>query len=174
LGVTVAKKKGIVDPWRVVNKLHPPPKPTPAANKRVNIEDRDIDSDLKRPSVNYLTCVHGSIEVKGDGINTQNLALVQLVGCLFKVLEEDDGLDFFESRKISFVLDTREWSTSHKDINFSSIETTEDFWPRTAILFWGQSLDQGMLKLIRALNVIGKRPGGIDLLRKWGIKTSLR
>lgn len=169
-------KKGIVDPWRVAEPFEKPkPAPLPTA-RRINISEVDFDADLKVAEVCYIRSPRGTIEVKNKRLTSGNDALRDLVQCLFQILEEEDGPDLFEEINVGFKLHGRAWLEPAVDVPAASIATSSDYVPEARIWFLRQPFGDGMLRLIKLLNAVQRRPGagGEDILKKWGITPMMR
>lgn len=167
-------KTGVVDPWRVVEPLHPPARKP--STKRINLSEIDFDADLTAPKTYSFSSAHGSVEVKARGADNPSAALCVLVQCLFEILEQLDGPDIFQPLHIGFSLAEREWAVPSPVLLAEVLSTTEGYSPRACLYFVGQSYDHGMLRLIKALNVVRKRPGtaGSDILKRGGVVPMLR
>lgn len=170
----MTKKRGIIDPWRIVEPIKPEP-PKPAPQGRIDLDQIDFDKDLKARQSWVLRSKHGSIEVASKEIVTASDGLRHLVGCLFNILEQIDGPDLFEQAGIGFTLDAREWNMPAKGVPVARHATSEGT-PVATLFFLNQPNDSGMLRLIRVLLTIQRRPGfeGVDILHRWGVQPMTR
>ena len=172
------EKKGIIDPWRIDEPFHKPaPSMTPTPeHKKINLSDIDWDADLRVAEAFIFQSRHGSIKVQNKAIASGNDALRDLVRCLFQILETMEGPDLLENAKIGMKLHTREWQEPVSDLPVSRMRSTEAYIPEATIWFLQQTYDEGMLRLIRLLNNIRKRPGknGVEILNKWGVTPQSR
>lgn len=166
-----APRKGICDPWRVVEPFEPPKPVALPERRRVNLDDIDFDADLRMPETCLFRSRHGSIRVKNKQVASSNDGLRDLVRCLFQILEQEDGPGLFEDINVGFSLLDRKWLEPAAEVTASRLRTTEDYRPAATIWFRQQSFDRGMLGLIKLLNRVQQRPGmgGESILQRWGI-----
>lgn len=173
---TDVKKRGIVDPWKVVAPLTPPPsKPAPTEAKK-NLSEIDFDADIRPPRMCVFRGKHSSVEVKNNNVSADNDALRDLLKCLFEVLELEDGPDLFDEQHIGLRLAERSFEPPAQDTQTATLSTGPGYTPAGAVFFRNQDLDQGLLRLVRILRTVQKRPGieGERILKHYGITPMLR
>lgn len=167
--------KGIIDPWRVSDTPAAPAAPTGnwEERRRQNLDEIDWERAIRVAGIFRFRSKHGTIEVKSRALDFQtgNDALRDLVRCLFEILEQDDGPQLFEDAGIGFRLHRREWLEPAADVKVARLATVEGYVPRSEIWFHKQPFDHGMLRLVRILVTVGRRPGpeGEAILAKWGV-----
>lgn len=169
-------KRGIVDPWKINEPLQvPKPKVAPAAGKK-NLAEIDFDADIQPARSCVFRSAHASIEVANNKVTNENDALRDLVRCLFSVLELVDGPGLFDEHNIGFRLSDRQFDPPTTLAGSAYLMTKADYTPHAAIYFRNQSFDQGVLRLVRILRAVQKRPGieGETLLKRMGITPMLR
>lgn len=173
---TETKKRGIVDPWKITAPLtQPPPPPRREKGDKVNLETFDRDADIRSKRTCVFRGKHASIEVNNRNISSENEALLDLVRCLFEVLELEDGPNLFDEQRIGLRLGERIYEMPLPDRAASNLATGAGQLSAT-IWFHGQDIDQGLLRLVRLLRVVQRRPGieGETLLKRWGVTPMLR
>jgi len=164
----LSDKKGIVDPWRVVEPLRAPPKKAPPPPGRIAPADLDRDRDLRDSYTHNFRCAHGNIEVTSRDIETDSDALRELVGCLFALLETRTGPGLFDA-SIGFSLGGRVWN---RQPGKPSTGLSAD---EAAVYFCELTFDQGMLVLIRNLSQVKRQlETGPRILARWGVKPHLK
>jgi hypothetical protein len=165
--------RGIVDPWRVVEPLHAPGSEAAnsAAPRRVNLDQIDFDRDLRVPQSCTFRSRAGSIRVHGRSIASGSDGLRELVSCLFQILDAKTGTDWFESADLGFSLSARQWRLPPSDCPAAALRTADGYEPQTALYFRRQTYDDGMLRLIKLLQHVNRRPGdeGQQILKRWGV-----
>jgi hypothetical protein len=170
-------KKGIVDPWRVVDPIKPPPKPAATfTKKKINLNEIDFDADLRLPETMTLSSKHGTVMIKNTRISTANDGLRDLVQCLFQILELYDGPELFDRAAVGFKLADRVWLEPPPGVRAAAVSTAPGYMPETALWFHKTSYDSGMLQLIRLLNNVNRRTAkeGSDILKRWGVIPMVR
>jgi hypothetical protein len=158
-------KKGIVDPWRIVDPIKPPPR------QAVDLAHVDMDDDLRVPLQHTFRCRTGGIQVKSTRMETEEDALRVLLACLFEILESPNGPPRFESSGIGFTLESREWNMPGPKVPSSYLGSG-----RVCIAFHRQTFEQGMRSLVRVIGITKRLLGrmGINILKKHGISPILR
>ena len=172
-------KKGIVDPWRIVTPLVEPKKAPRVATQtkaKIDLANIDWDADLRVPGMYIFRATGCCIKVTNKQIFTGCDALRDLVQCLFQILELIDGPDLLEEANIGLVLHDREWLVPQAEVRASLLSTPVDYAPKSMLYFRMQSQDHGMLRLVRLLNRVIRRPGtaGEYIVKRWGVEPILR
>lgn len=171
------RKKGIIDPWRIVEPLHKPePKPTELMpGQKIGLDQIDFDADLRVTQQCAFRCRSGSILVRSKLITNANDALCNVLRCLFQLLEQKGVAAELLPLGIALQYGNRVWNT--RDVSVAAkLETREGYTPPSALYFLRQTHDDGMLRLIKFLNDASRRPGpaGADILKRWGIVLMMR
>lgn len=174
---TGTKKRGIVDPWRVTTPLvQPPPPPPRAKHEKIDISQVDRDEDLRAKRSCVIRGKHASIEVNNRNVTSEHDALRDLVQCLFEVLELEDGPNLFDEQRIGLRFGERVYELPPPGTTNHSVLATGAGGASATIWFHEQDLDQGLLRLVRLLRTVQRRPGieGETLLKRWGVTPMLR
>lgn len=170
-------RKGIVDPWRIVEPLRKPVvPPTPLLpGQKVNLDQIDFDADLRVPQKCAIRSRSGSILVHSKQIETGNDALRDLVRCLFQLVDKKEPAAEMTRLGIAFAYGTRQWRISSMAPS-ARLATSDGYEPATCLHFLQQTYDDGMLHLIKFLNASSRRPGpaGADILKRWGVVPMMR
>lgn len=166
-------KKGIVDPWRVVEPLERPVRPPAPKQKKISLNEIDWDADIRDTRSYVFRSRQASVSIFSKVIQTPSDALYELVNCLFSVLEMKDGPDLVEAAEIGFSIDDREWNLSNAS-QATQHSTPEGYPFRVRLRFLNQDHDAGMLRLVRLLNAVAQRPEGASLLKQQGITPMTR
>lgn len=169
-------RKGIVDPWRVVEPLEKPKKPLVEERRRINLAEFDFEADLRHVESCVFRSRHGAIDVRSKQVRSNNDGLRDLVRCLFQILEEDDGPDLFDNIGVGFALEDREWAAPAAEVQAVWLHTSAGYKPSAQLWFLRQPYDSGMHRLIKLLVTVQRRPGaaGSDILKRWGVLPMLR
>lgn len=170
-------KKGIVDPWRVVDPIKPVARPAAVpTKKKINLNEVDFDADLRVAETMTLSSRHGSVMLQSTHIQTANDGLRALVQCLFEILELYDGPELFDAAGIGFKLADRVWNEPPLGVRAAAISSSAGYVPDVALWFHKTSYDSGMLQLLRLLNNVRRRSlkEGSDILKRWGVTPMMR
>jgi hypothetical protein len=164
----MSDKTGIVDPWRVVEPVRGPPPVFQPKTQRINLADQDFDADMAPVKRGALDCKHGSLEVHGKQLHQMGDVLKNVIGCLFDLEHafKDSGLD---AASLAYTIGERR-SAGWDDTPGAAWSTEAGFEPACELRFKKQTLDGGMLRLIRALRDLQRRPGGHAIFHKWGVR----
>jgi len=163
-------KRGIVDPWKVVAPLTTPPPPkAPAKGEKVDLQNVDMDADIRVSQHCVFRGKHASIEVANKNIRTEIDGLCDLVRCLFDVLDLDDGAALFDAQSIGLRLGTRTHASPGTDTQTATLSADI-----ATIYFLNQTLDQGLFRLVRILRAVQRRTEGETILKRWGVTPMLR
>lgn len=162
----MTSKKGIVDPWRVVDPIKAPPRPA-----GVDLNQVDMDEDLRVPLHHTFRCAAGGIQVKSVRMETEEDALRILIVCLFEIQMSPNGRGRLEKAGIGFTLESREWNMPGPTTPSSYLGSG-----RICVAFHKQPFEQGMRSLIRVIGITKRLPGriGVGILKKHGIDPLLR
>lgn len=175
---TDTKKRGIVDPWKVVSPLkEPPPPKAPEKGEKVNLADVDMDADIRPSQRCVFRGKHSSIEVMGKDVYSENDGLKNLVRCLYDIFTLcDDGKELLDEQNIGFQYGTHHHALPGEEVPSAKLKTTPDYAPSSIVVFREQTIDDGLLRLVRLLRKVQRRPGstGEDILKKWGVTPMLR
>lgn len=165
------KKRGILDPWRIVEPLKAPPRTQVAPNTKINPSDYDFDAVLRMAQYYVFRSMHGSVEVRSKNLNTVDDALHLLVSCLRQLtaLPTLDALCRGAGLGASLGEFQLNMPTS---FGYSCIQTHDTYQPKTVLYFHNQSYDTGMLGLVRLLNYAQRTNGAI--LKHWGVTPLMR
>ncbi len=158
-------KKGIVDPWRIVEPIKPPPRPN-----RADLGSIDFDADLRVPVTHTFRCSTGGIHISSIQMETEEDALRVLIACLFDILQTlPDGPALLDS--IGMTRDRAEWNKPGPKTPAAYLGAE-----KLQIAFHKATLDLGMRTLVRVVSTVKKRPGkkGADILKKHGITPLLK
>lgn len=163
-------RRGIVDPWRIVEPLYKPaPPPPPPENKRIDLTQIDIDADLRAPQQCAIRCRSGSILIRSKKIESGNDALRELARCLKQLALDKANEATLRDLEISVHIGAAPETTTN-----ARLATAEGYEPTVAICFHRQTCDDGMLRLIKFLNAVSRRPANADVLKKWGVVPMMR
>jgi len=162
-------KKGIVDPWRIVTPLVAEKRETQKPLTKIDPSEIDFDADLRPNERCVLASPHGSIIITGKEITSTDAGLVALVRCLNQISGYEEGREILAKAGVRFTFD-------HEPQPWGGLRTTDE-GTKVTLYFENQTHTEGMLRLIRALNIISRRSGptaGADILKRWGISTMMR
>lgn len=152
------KPKGIVDPWKRVDPLRAPPRA--ARSQRIDLQDIDFDADLAIPGQYLIKSEYASINVVHVRVQQPADALDVLADCL---------VDAWTDKAIAqALLDAGIGVRGSAGMRNVPDEDTAASLLRggaCAIWFIGESVDRGMLTLVRVLRL----PGAANAIKKWGI-----
>jgi hypothetical protein len=164
----MSDKPGIVDPWRVDEPIHvPPAAPVSKRPSRINLGD-DLDADLAPTKMGALDSKHGLIEAYGKNVLQMGDVLHHVVQCLFDLSRQFTSA-LFKEAAITFCIEDKR-SAGWDEAPSSKWQTEVGYEPKCELRFKRQTLDGGMLRLIRALRDLQRRPGGAAILKKWGVR----
>ena len=106
--------------------------------------------------------------IKGVDITSTDAGLIALVRCLDQIDSYEEGRALLHKSGIRFTFD-------HDPQPWGGLRTTNSE-TKVTLYFEGQNHTEGMLRLIKALNIISRRPGptGADILARWGVSTTIR
>ena len=161
--------KGIVDPWRVVIPVKPPKAPPPKSRERISLSEIDFDADLRVVEHCVFKSNHGSIMVEGVDITSQDTGLRALARCLHDISHISEGKALLDKAGIGYIVDGK------APLDCVGLQTSEGT-PYVVIYFINQPLSHGILRLIKMLNAVQRRPGtaGADILKRWGVTPMMR
>ena len=152
------KPKGIVDPWKRVDPLRAPPR-APRA-ERIDLQDIDFDADLVIPGQYLIKSEYASVNVIHVRVQQPADALDVLADCI---------VDAWTDKAISqAMLGANVGVRGHGGMRNVPDEHTAASLLRggeCAIWFIGETVDRGMLALVRVLRL----PGAARAIKKWGI-----
>lgn len=159
--------KGIVDPWRVVEPLTRTPAPPKDPEKKIDPREIDFDADLRVWERCLFPSKHGSIGVVGPDITSSDAALRALTRCLHEISTLKDGKTLLANAQVGVAFGDTE-------VRHTRLQTQTE--PHAVLYFVNQTFEEGMLRLIRLLNIVQRRPGaaGADILRRWGVTPMMR
>jgi len=163
------KKTGVFDPWRIEPDLPGAPK-EPQKPARIDLHDKDWDSDLRPIQTFEIRAKSCSIEISGKELTSLNMALVKLVKACIEIFKTHPQM----FPEMTFELEGFKTQLPPKGSKYAGYRTTADHDTKAAIFFWNQSVDSGMQNLVRELNRFRLTPKGTDLLDRWRIKTITR
>lgn len=161
-------KKGIVDPWRVVTPLVTEKRKEREPLTKIDPAEIDFDADLRPHERCVFASPHGSIVITGQGISSTDAGLMALIHCLDEITDYAEGLQLLDDAGVHFTYD-------HEPQEWGGLRTSEG-GPKATLYFIDQTPTEGMLRLIKALNTVSRRPGpeGADILKRWGVSTMMR
>jgi len=161
-------KKGIVDPWRVVTPLVAEKRKEREPLTKIDPAEIDFDADLRPHERCVFASPHGSVIISGQGISSTDVGLVTLVRCLNEISGYEEGRDLLDKAGVRFAFD-------HEPQPWGGLRTTDE-GTKVTLYFEDQTHTEGMLRLIKALNTISRRPGptGAGILKRWGVSTMMR
>jgi hypothetical protein len=161
-------RRGIVDPWRVVEPLHKPaPPPAPAPNQRINLDQIDFDANIRPMQQCAIRCRSGSILMRSNRIANGNDALRDLAQCLTELSTLKDMRTDWSNACVA--LGDAELASNARG---AFITTQPGYTPATTIVFAAQTYDDGMLRLIKFLNLATRRHPA--MLKSWGVVPMMR
>lgn len=152
------------DPWRIVDPITPVAEP--AKQGRINLEDRDIDFDI-RP---YQSCVFRfkscSIEVSARDLTTPRDALEVLAKCILELKKARP--QFASTIHAKWVGDMSD-VPNDKGTAFSRFECEN-----VILWFAGMGLEHGALHLTRCLIGAGRDQKLAPIMKRHGVTPMLR
>jgi hypothetical protein len=159
--------KGIVDPWRVVEPLTRTPEPPRDPKKKINPSEIDFDADLRVWERCLFSSKHGSIAVVGPDVTSSDAGLRALTRCLHEISTLKDGKALLAEARVGI-------SFGEGEVHHTRLQTQTE--PHATLYFVNQTFEEGMLRLVRLLNAVQRRPGaaGTDILRRWGVTPMMR
>lgn len=155
----MSKPKGIVDPWRQVDRLRQPPRVEPTSSK-INLEDIDFDADLQIPGRHIIRAEHASIDITHVRVDSARASLDVLVDCLAEMRKVKP----LGSSMISVGIGIRgrhgAWNVPPDGTEATVLQSSD-----STLWFLGKNFDQGMLALVRLL----RETAAVPIVKKWGI-----
>lgn len=152
------------DPWRVVDPLRSTN--TKPSQGKINLEDKDLEADLKPTHTYVLRFKACSIEVAGTDVNRPEDALARLARCVIALKQTE----------LSKMLTTVHAKTadSISDLSPSEIPAARLQCGDSVIEFVRTPLDHGALALVRVLMIAERNTKLAPILRVNGITPMLR
>lgn len=142
------KPKGIVDPWRKVDAVHPTttrPPPT-ETQTRIDPDQIDFDADLAIPGKYVIRSEHTSFAVTSVKVATPQDALKVLIECILGLARIRTVGNAFVTAGIGVQLGKVLWNAPSGDTPASALRSGDN-----TVWFVEKPLDQGMLVLARLL-----------------------
>jgi hypothetical protein len=156
-------KKGIVDPWRIVDPVRPAPR---EARKDLG---QDVDADLRMARQYTFRCSGGGLHVKSRNLNTDADALAAIVACLFDLMALPNIKTLLTNERIGLRLGKRSWNLPKEGTAGANLETDN-----ARLIFVNNTLDEGMKRLVRLFALAKKKDAETKFLQKHGVTPLLR
>jgi hypothetical protein len=144
----MTKPKGIVDPWRTVDPVHPPARIVAPQRERINLEDIDFDADLAIPGRYVIRSTHASFDVVSVRVQAPKDALDVLGDCVADAARVRPIGNALITAGIGVRRGTMSWNPPNADEPTSSLKSED-----TTLWFAHTPIDQGMLVLARILRM---------------------
>ena len=155
----MSKPKGIIDPWRQVDKLRPSPRPAPTEGK-IDLEDIDLDADLQIPGRFVIRSEHASIDITHMRVESPRSSLDVLADCLAELRKIKPLGGAMISAGIGVRGRTGAWNVPPEGTAATVLQSTN-----STMWFIGKDFNQGMLALTKLLRESVATP----VVKKWGI-----
>lgn len=151
-------KKGIVDPWKMVQPLRPPPREE--RGERLDLDDIDLDADLEIPGRYVIRSKHASIDIHHVRVDSPRSALDVLADCLAELRKIKPLGAAMIASGIGVRCRTGAWNIPPDGTPASLLQSTN-----ATVWLVGKDIDQGILALVKLL----RESAASSTLRKWGI-----
>jgi hypothetical protein len=158
------KPKGIIDPWRTVDPVHPPARERASRPERIDLEDIDFDVDLAIPGQYVIRSAHVSFRIVSTRLEEPKDALDVLITCILELAKTKLFNEAFRGAGIGVRRGNTEYNTPAPGAPASTLKAEE-----RVIWFEQKSLDAGMLVLARILRM----PECATACKKHGITVML-
>lgn len=158
------KRKGIVDPWRKVEPLHPPPRVARTLRERIDIEDIDRDADLAIPGRYTIRSAHVAFTVLSVRVAVPADAMDVLADCVATLWLNREVGPALVAAGIGVRCKRGTWNVPSADEPASTLEGGASI-----LWFIQKPIDEGMLVLARIL----RAPPAASTLQKFGVTVML-
>lgn len=156
------RPKGIVDPWRQVEPLHPAPAPRPTGKK--DLEDIDLDGDLAIPGKYVLRMKGAALDVVSVRVETPKDALDVIADCLVVLWQVKPISRALAALGIGVRTQRATYNAPNEATPASQLASDHSM-----IWFIGMSLDDGVAALARLM----RSSDALPIVRKFGITPML-
>ncbi len=157
-------KRGIVDPWRRVEPVHPAARSTEPQRERIDVMEIDHDADLAIPGQYTLRSAHVAFHITSVRLNVPKDALEVLADCIMELAKLKLFSDAFRGAGIGAKTGRATWNPPAESLPTSTLACEGN-----TIWFAQAPIDQGMLLLARIL----RTPEAAGACRKHGIVVML-
>ena len=157
------KGRGVVDPWRTVDPVHPP-KPAPPSRKRIDPDEVDHDADLAIPNTIVIRSTHTCFNVTAVGIESDADAFNRLAECVADLFGIKDIAVMLYAAGIGVRCSDRMLNVPSEDVQTSTLKAGG-----SGLWFTEKPLDQGVLELARIM----RSPYAASTLRRYGITSMM-
>jgi hypothetical protein len=157
--------KGIVDPWRVVSPLRPEPEKPQRPAQKIDPSQIDLDAELRITQYYVLSSRQGSVRIDSKDITTETDAVNRIISALMHISRTKPYGQRLQEAGVGLEIEGKKWNVP---TSVGAHVKTD-----TSVLYFADvPYDQGMLALIKALNLINREDR--NFLKKYGLSTLMR
>lgn len=158
------ESKGIVDPWRQVDPVHPKKERPKPVKEKIDISEIDLDADLAIPGTYIIRSEHASLKVTSVRVDTGSDALRIIAECILTLWTNKALAEALEDAGIGASCGRQSRNALSKETPHSLLKAED-----ASVWFVEQTIDEGMLRLCKVL----RSPAAAPIVSRYGITVML-